>query len=194
MPSGQGQAYFEPQSSFCRTSPQQAGSPPSPAQPQAPACRACTWGGTDSAPTDGTRGSPNPALGAELPRGGTPLWAKHGLLSHPQGLGPATGRSHMASSTAAGPHRTANYGPPRPPRQTAACNPELTSSQRLPLPCPSRPCPLPHRWHLTSLICINKFSSVQLLSRVRLSAPMNRSMPGLPVHHQLLEFTQTPVH
>ena len=23
---------------------------------------------------------------------------------------------------------------------------------------------------------------------------MNRSMPGLPVHHQLLEFTQTPVH
>ena len=24
--------------------------------------------------------------------------------------------------------------------------------------------------------------------------PMNRSMPGLPVHHQLLEFTQTHVH
>ena len=24
--------------------------------------------------------------------------------------------------------------------------------------------------------------------------PMNRSTPGLPVHHQLLEFTQTPVH
>ena len=23
---------------------------------------------------------------------------------------------------------------------------------------------------------------------------MNRSMPGLPVHHQLLEFTQTPIH
>ena len=29
------------------------------------------------------------------------------------------------------------------------------------------------------------FSSVQLLSRVRLCNPMNRSMPGLPVHHQL---------
>ena len=29
------------------------------------------------------------------------------------------------------------------------------------------------------------FSSVQLLSRVRLCDPMNRSMPGLPVHHQL---------
>ena len=24
--------------------------------------------------------------------------------------------------------------------------------------------------------------------------PMNRSTPGLPVHHQLLEFTQTHVH
>ena len=24
--------------------------------------------------------------------------------------------------------------------------------------------------------------------------PMNRSMPGLPVHHQLLEFTQTHMH
>ena len=24
--------------------------------------------------------------------------------------------------------------------------------------------------------------------------PMNCSMPGLPVHHQLLEFTQTHVH
>ena len=27
-----------------------------------------------------------------------------------------------------------------------------------------------------------------------LSDPMNRSTPGLPVHHQLLEFTQTHVH
>ena len=37
-------------------------------------------------------------------------------------------------------------------------------------------------------------SSVQLLSRVRLCDPMNRSTPGLPVHHQLPEFTQTHVH
>ena len=36
--------------------------------------------------------------------------------------------------------------------------------------------------------------SVQSLSRVRLCDPMNRSTPGLPVHHQLLEFTQTHVH
>ena len=39
------------------------------------------------------------------------------------------------------------------------------------------------------------FSSVQSLSCVpTLHDPMNRSTPGLPVHHQLLEFTQTHVH
>ena len=37
-------------------------------------------------------------------------------------------------------------------------------------------------------------SSVQLLSHVRLCDPMDCSMPGLPVLHQLLEFTQTHVH
>ena len=37
-------------------------------------------------------------------------------------------------------------------------------------------------------------SSVQLLSGVQLCDPMNRSMPGLSVHHQLLESTQTYVH
>ena len=35
---------------------------------------------------------------------------------------------------------------------------------------------------------------VQLLSHVQLCNPMNYSMPGLPVHHQLPEFTQTHVH
>ena len=39
-----------------------------------------------------------------------------------------------------------------------------------------------------------QFSSVQLLSRVRLCNPMNHSTPGLPVHHQLPEFTQSHVH
>ena len=39
-----------------------------------------------------------------------------------------------------------------------------------------------------------QFSSVQLLSHVQLCDPMNSSMPGLPVHHQLPEFTQTHVH
>ena len=43
-----------------------------------------------------------------------------------------------------------------------------------------------------------QFSSVQFSSVAQscptLCDPMNRSTPGLPVHHQLLEFTQTQVH
>ena len=40
-----------------------------------------------------------------------------------------------------------------------------------------------------------QFSSVQSLSCVRLfENPMDCSTPGFPVHHQLLEFTQTHVH
>ena len=39
-----------------------------------------------------------------------------------------------------------------------------------------------------------QFSSFQSLSRVQLCDPINRSTPGLPVHHQLPEFTQTHVH
>ena len=38
------------------------------------------------------------------------------------------------------------------------------------------------------------FQFTSVLSHVRLFANLNRSMPGLPVHHQLLEFTQTHVH
>ena len=42
------------------------------------------------------------------------------------------------------------------------------------------------------------FSSGQFISVAQscltLCDPMNRSTPGLPVHHQLLEFTQTHVH
>ena len=47
--------------------------------------------------------------------------------------------------------------------------------------------------HFTSLRL--QFSKVQLLSRVQLFVtPMDCSTPGLPVHHQLPEFTQTHVH
>ena len=38
-----------------------------------------------------------------------------------------------------------------------------------------------------------QFSSVAQ-SCLTLCDPMNRSTPGLPVHHQLPEFTQTHVH
>ena len=48
--------------------------------------------------------------------------------------------------------------------------------------------------HFTFIEGLMLASSVQSLSRVRLCDPMNRSTPGLPVHHQLLEFTQTHVH
>ena len=56
------------------------------------------------------------------------------------------------------------------------------------------------------LLCLEKFFVLFVLSRVLGSVqfsrsvmsdslrPMNRSMPGLPVHHQLPEFTQTHVH
>ena len=42
---------------------------------------------------------------------------------------------------------------------------------------------------------IDRFSSVQLVAQLcpTLYDPMNCSMPGLPVHHQLPEFTQTHV-
>jgi len=47
-------------------------------------------------------------------------------------------------------------------------------------------------------IIIEKFSSVQFISvaqsRPTLCDPMNHSMPGLPVHYQILESTQTHVH
>ena len=47
--------------------------------------------------------------------------------------------------------------------------------------------------------CVEEsFSSVQFSSVAQscltFCDPMNRSMPGLPVHHQLQEFTQTHVH
>ena len=45
---------------------------------------------------------------------------------------------------------------------------------------------------------VSKGSSVQFSSVTQscptLCDPMNRSTPGLPVHHQLPEFTQTHVH
>ena len=42
-------------------------------------------------------------------------------------------------------------------------------------------------------LVLNQFSSVTQLCPT-LCDPMNRSSPGLPVHHQLLESTQTHVH
>ena len=52
--------------------------------------------------------------------------------------------------------------------------------------CPG--CPV-----LRLCLSMHQFSSVAQ-SYPTLCDPMNRSMPGLPVHHQLPEFTQTHVH
>ena len=53
-------------------------------------------------------------------------------------------------------------------------------------------------WRLCVKICSKPFSSVQFSSVGQscptLCDPMNRSTPGLPVHHQLPEFTWTHVH
>ena len=48
--------------------------------------------------------------------------------------------------------------------------------------------------HHLLLRLVVQFSSVQSLSRGRLCDVMDCSTPGLPVHHQLPEFTQTHVH
>ena len=47
---------------------------------------------------------------------------------------------------------------------------------------------------ITTLLIGYQFSSVHSLSPVRLCDPMNCSMPGLHVHRELPEFTQTHVH
>ena len=51
-------------------------------------------------------------------------------------------------------------------------------------------------WEAFSLLGIPYFSSVQFIRSVvsYCLRPMNSSMPGLPVHHQLSEFTPTHVH
>ena len=50
-----------------------------------------------------------------------------------------------------------------------------------------------HMEHSLGLTTSVQFSSVAQLCPT-LCNPMNRSTPGLPVHHQLLEFTQTHVY
>ena len=48
--------------------------------------------------------------------------------------------------------------------------------------------------HILSTPVLPQFSSVQLISSVWLCNPMVCSMPGLTVHHQIPELTQTHVH
>ena len=50
------------------------------------------------------------------------------------------------------------------------------------------------KYHVVHLKLIQQYMSVSRFSHSVVSDPMNRSTPGLRVHHQLLEFTQTHVH
>ena len=106
-----------------------------------------------------------------------------------------------------------------PPVMSNSWRPHGLLHARPPCPSPipgvySNSCPSSWWCHpsLSSLTFIMRLFSSSLLSAIRvvLSAsdqirsvaqscltlcdPMNRSTPGLPVHHQLPEFTQTPVH
>ena len=86
-------------------------------------------------------------------------------------------------------------GPHRPPPPTGCLQTCTVRSLGDPLrsadgdPHP-RPRPVTEVTYLTT----HQFSSAQSLTRVQLCDTMNCSTPGLPVHHQLLEFTQTHVH
>ena len=95
--------------------------------------------------------------------------------------------------------------PPRPPlegsyldRLAPLC---ITFIALLPI-AGSRPNRLPWSLHITLCLPLPfkfiQISSVQFSSVSQscptLCDPMNRSTPGLPVHHHLPEFTQTHVH
>ena len=50
------------------------------------------------------------------------------------------------------------------------------------------------RMKLENFLTLIVWLSLVAQSSSNLCDPVNHSMPGLPVHHQLLEFTQTHVH
>ena len=96
--------------------------------------------------------------------------------------------------------------PPGKPSSLLTCT--FTTNSFLVSLCPEYPPPIKHdlidegriiiRHHLPSTLSPMPSFSVQFNSVTQscptLCDPMNRSTPGLPVHHQLPEFTQTHVH
>ena len=90
------------------------------------------------------------------------------------------------------------------PRSMEFSSPESWSGEpfllpgKLPNPGITPMCLCPLNWQEDSLP-LAPLSSVHFIQFSRLVVsdslrPMNRSTPGLPVHHQLPEFTQTHVH
>ena len=99
------------------------------------------------------------------------------------------------------------FAPPSPFPAVSACL--LSMSAPLFLPCKYSPGDLPYPGIKPGSPALQAdalppeppdiaISSVQFSSVAQscltLCDPMNHSMPGLPVHHQFLEFTQTHVH
>ena len=81
----------------------------------------------------------------------------------------------------------------KPPNRSLVICPSVVSNTVL---WKCSPTPNPHPWVLQYhyfWFFLYLFSSVAQ-SCLTLCDPMNRSMPALPVHHQLWEFTQTHVH
>ena len=66
-------------------------------------------------------------------------------------------------------------------------SPEVTTGENLLVPC------IILILLLCNFVCFSQFSSVAQLCPTHCDT-MNRSTPGLPVHHQLPEFTQTHFH
>ena len=86
-----------------------------------------------------------------------------------------------------------------PPPNSHSCNINLASSILFTLPLPLYPLSTLQKFLETyyllrvPLLLLVQFSSVAQ-SCPTLCNPMNRSTPGLPVHHQLPEYIQTHVH
>ena len=118
----------------------------------------------------------------------------HGILqarilewvAFPFSSGSSQPRNQTGVSCIAGRFFTELSGKPRYWAESLHCSPETIAALLIGLPFRSIP--------FSSV----QFHSVQFRSVTQLCPtlcdPMNRSTPGLPVHHQLPEFTQTHVH
>ena len=171
-----------------------------------------------ASPAPGESGQ-SPALGLEGPRPtGEPAastWGfsiekptgqggpKHHDISTEPGQLPTTARGEDLRATAATAHQTEQRRHPPPPQTRPLDNEpvkvrflikgrnSMSGSSEQKSSVSADKLALPHECWIKQLSV--QFSSVAQLCPT-LCDPMNRSTPGLPVHHQLPEFTQTHVH
>ena len=119
----------------------------------------------------------------------TPSIPVHGIASYPQGDGVWEGRQGGREGQKEGGRQGSGGSERRELRQRASplstCDTDGEPGDN------ANHAHFTHHWHSTSLSI--QFSSVTQ-SCPTLCDPMDCSTPGLPVPHQLLEFTQTHVH